>query len=297
MFEMSVFGKLLRTLGLATEAPELPSATAQPLSRFDRFAADNREAFALIGTLPEPEIVAEERRLAAEVTDILLSLKPFMVEGGSRLEIQEHVLQQLDSRQLLPALVGYKGYPAAVPVSVNAQLISCLPSEKLLPASALVKVEVVVSSRKGYGAQSWTFATPGASTEQLRLLSAAKDALEQGLRQVRGGESLGAIGGAIQEVLDTQGFSAVVEYCGYGMGRQRIQAPQVLGYRVAGRSEPMVAGQVLNVQVLAKAGTPHVRVMPNGWNVVAHDRCDGVVVSAMVRVTEGGAERLSRFVD
>ncbi|QNH75904.1 M24 family metallopeptidase [Pseudomonas protegens] len=294
---MSVFGKLLRTLGLAAEAPELPSATAQPLSRFDRFAAANREAFALIGTLPEPEIVAEERRLAAEVTDILLSLKPFMVEGVSRLEIQEHVLQQLDSRQLLPALVGYKGYPAAVPVSVNAELISCLPSEKLLPASALVKVEVVVSSHKGYGAQSWTFATPGASAEQLRLLSCAKDALEQGLQQVRSGEPLGAIGGAIQDVLDVQGFSAVAEYCGYGMGRQRIQAPQVLGYRVKDNSELMVAGQVLNIQVLAKAGSAHVRVMPNGWNVVAGDRCDGVVVSAMVRVTEEGVERFSRFVD
>ncbi|NBF08777.1 M24 family metallopeptidase [Pseudomonas sp. Fl4BN1] len=294
---MSVFGKLLRALGLAAETPELPSVTVPPLSRFDRFAADNREAFALIGALPEQDIVAEERRLAGEVTDILLALKPLIVEGGSRLEIQEHVLQQLDSRQLLPALVGYKGYPAAVPVSVNAQLISCLPSEELLPASALVKVEVIVSSRKGYGAQSWTFATPGASEEQLRLLSCAKDALGQGLRQVRGGESLGAIGCAIQEVLDAQGFSAVIEYCGYGMGRQRIQAPQVLGYRVAGHCEPMVAGQVLNVQVLAKAGTPHVRVMSNGWNVVAHDRCDGVVLSAMVRVTEEGAERLSRFVD
>lgn len=294
---MSVFGKLLRALGLAAETPVLPSVTVPPLSRFDRFAADNREAFALIGALPEQDIVAEERRLAGEVTDILLALKPLIVEGVSRLEIQEHVLQQLDSRQLLPALVGYKGYPAAVPVSVNAQLISCLPSEELLPASALVKVEVIVSSRKGYGAQSWTFATPGASAEQLRLLSCAKDALGQGLRQVRGGESLGAIGCAIQEVLDAQGFSAVIEYCGYGMGRQRIQAPQVLGYRVTGHCEPMVAGQVLNVQVLAKAGTPHVRVMSNGWNVVAHDRCDGVVLSAMVRVTEEGAERLSRFVD
>lgn len=295
---MSLFSKVLRTLGLAGTTPESPGAVVSPpLTRFDRFAADNRQAFEQIGALPEEQIVAEERRLAAEVTEILRSLKPLIGEGVSRLEIQEHVLQQLDSRDLLPALVGYKGYPAAVPVSVNAELISVPPSEKLLPASALVKVEVMASSRKGYGAQSWTFATPDASAEQLRLLACAKQALEQGLRQVRAGAPVGDIGAAIQDVLDTQGFSAVAEYCGYGMGRQRIQEPQVLGYRAAGNSAPMVAGQVLNIQVLAKAGSRAIRIRADGWSVLAQDRGDGVVLSAMIRVTEDGAERLSRFVD
>lgn len=122
---MSLFSKVLRTLGLARTALESPGAVVSPpLTRFDRFAADNRQAFEQIGALPEEQIVAEERRLAAEVTEILRSLKPLIGEGVSRLEIQEHVLQQLDSRDLLPALVGYKGYPAAVPVSVNAELIS-----------------------------------------------------------------------------------------------------------------------------------------------------------------------------
>lgn len=295
---MSLFSKVLRTLGLAGTTSKSPEAVVVPsLTRFDRFAADNRQAFELIGTLPDEQIVAEERRLAAQVTEILLSLKPLIGEGVSRLEIQEHVLQQLHSRDLLPALVGYKGYPAAVPVSVNAELIGTLPSEKLLPASALVKVEVVASSRRGYGAQSWTFATADASAEQLRLLACAKEALEQGLRQVRAGAPLGNIGAAIQDVLYTQGFSAVAEYCGYGMGRQRIQEPQVLGYRVAGDSAPMVTGQVLNVQVLAKAGNRAIRIRADGWSVLAQDRGDGVVLSSMIRVAEDGAERLSRFVD
>ena len=294
---MSFFSKLRGSLGLDSKAQTLPSVAPEPLSRFDRFAADNREAFQMIGAAEEADIVLEERRLAVEVTDILASLKPLICEGVSRLEIQEHVLQQLESRALLPALVGYKGYPAAVPVSVNHELIGVVPSPKLLPASALVKVEVIASSRQGYGAQSWTFATAAATAEQLRLLACAREALEQGLRQVRGGTPVGAIGSAIQDVLDGQGFSAVVEFCGYGMGRQRIQAPQVLSYRVAGPSAPMVAGQVLNVQVLAKAGTREVRVMSDGWSVVARDRGDGVTLSAMVLVTEDGAQRLSRFVD
>ncbi len=292
---MSWLNKLCSALGLGSghAAPEPVGA----LASHERLAEGNRRAFERIGRLPEIEIVAEERRLAVQVTQILQSLKPLIREGISGLELQEQALQQMHERQLLPALVGFQGYPAAVPVSVNAQLISCPPTDKPLPASALVKVEIVVSSDKGYGVQSWTFATAGATAEQRRLLAGARLALEQGLGQVCAGTPVNAIGAAIQKVLDAQGLSAVAEYCGYAMGRQRIQPPQVLGYRVDGPSEPMRVGQVLNVQVLAKAGTSKIRVLCGGWRVLAQDGNDGVVLSAMVRVTEEGMERLSGLPD
>lgn len=252
-----------------------------------------------ITQLDSATILAEEARLAPLASDLLLQVKPMIREGGSGAAIQDYVLKQFERYGWLPMLVGYKGYTAAVPVSVNNQVGNALPTDTPFPTAALVKVELIAASAQAHVAQVWTFATPNATEQQRQLLATARSALRSGVDQVRAGERLFNVGQAIQQVLDANQAVAIHELAGYAMGQARVQKPQVLGYKGNVNDDtPMQPGQVLNVYVIAKAGAFGVRYQPpDFWTVLTQDGADSVMLSAMVEVTVDGHRLLSRLVD
>lgn len=199
-------------------------------SSLKSYAEANRARAVGIAQLDRSAILAEEARLAPLASDLLLKVKPMIREGGSGVAIQNYVLTQFERYGWLPMLVGYHGYTAAVPVSVNSQVGNALPTNTPFPNAALVKVELVAASAQAHVAQVWTFATPNATEQQRHLLAAARSALHSGIDQVRAGERLLNVGQAIQEVLDANQAVAIHELAGYAMGQSRIQKPQVLGY-------------------------------------------------------------------
>lgn len=210
----------LNLLGLLPLLCCLPSHAEQSL--VDQYADGNRTLAAHIATLPDEQILAEERRLAPEATELLRSLKPLIHEGSNGLAIQGQLLTQFKGKGWRPMLVDYNGFPAAIAVSVNDGVLNGFPNEAPFPKAALVTVELVAASTKAHVAQAWTFATPEASEEQKTLLEAARRALRSGIEQVRDGAPIEAIGEAIQRILDDYQVQPIAEYCGYAMGQQRI---------------------------------------------------------------------------
>lgn len=268
-------------------------------SSLESYAEANRSRAVGITQLDSSTILAEETRLAPLASDLLLKVKPMIREGGSGAAIQRYVLTQFERYGWLPMLVGYKGYTAAVPVSVNSQVGNAPPTNTPFPNAALVKVELVAASAQAHVAQVWTFATANATEQQRQLLATARSALRSGIDQVRGGEPLFNVGQAIQEVLDANQAVAIHELAGYAMGQSRVQEPQVLGYKgYTNDNTLMQPGQVLNVYVIAKAGAFGVRFQPpDFWTVHTQDDADSVMLSAMVEVTVDGHRLLSRLVD
>ncbi|WP_017906774.1 M24 family metallopeptidase [Pseudomonas asplenii] len=273
---------------------------AQP--SLEHYEAGNRAFGQGIAELDDGTILEEERRLAPLASELLLGVKPMIRQGGNGMAIQAYLLGQFKQNGWQPMLVGYHGYPSAVPVSVNNQVANAQPTETAFPEAALVKVELVAASSRAHVAQAWTFATPNATEQQRRLLAAARSALQAGISRVRAGERVASIGEGIQEVLDANRMVAVHELAGYGMGAIRVQKPQVLGYKgvkgIAPSGDLMQVGQVLNVYVIAKDGAFGVRYAPpDFWTLLTTDGADSVMLSAMVEVTADGHRVLGRLLD
>lgn len=170
-------------------------------SKYDRYAAGNRELGARISQLDSEVILAEETRIAPLASDMLLKVKPMIRRGDSGVAIQEFLLKQFSQYGWRPMLVGYKGYPEAVSVSVNHQVANAPPTDAPFPDAALVKVELVAASPQAHVAQAWTFATPNATEQQQQLLMTARRALRKGIAQIRAGERLSKVGAAFSRSL------------------------------------------------------------------------------------------------
>ncbi|WLH82924.1 M24 family metallopeptidase [Pseudomonas sp. FP2338] len=265
------------------------------LARYTDAIGDRSRA---IAQLDDATILAEEAKLAPIASDLLLQVAPLIRKGGTGTAVQGFLLDQYAQHGWLPMMFGFRGYPAAVAVSVNNQVSAAPPNDVPFPDAALVKVELIAASAQAHVAQVWTFATPNATPAQRQLLATARRALANGVAHVQGGQRLANVGAAIQQELDAGQAVAVREFAGYAMGQARIQKPQVLGYKVEGDSPLMQPGQVLNVYVIAKAGTVGVRYQPpDFWSLLSSDGADGVMLSAMVEVTADGRRLLSRMLD
>lgn len=289
--------RLFNALHALTGRPRVPSKG--PL--WDRYAAGNERLAKSIARRSAAERLKDQREQAPEASRLLRSLAPLIIQGANGLEIQEHLLNAYLERGWRPMLVGYCGYPAAVPVSVNYGVGGVIPTDKPIPEAALVKVELIAGTPVSHLAQTWTFAGRNATPLQLFMLDKARLALRKGIEPVRHGARIDTIGDAISKVLDENDLFPIRELCGYTMGAQRVEAPQILGYGLRGIPSPgtcMEAGQVLNIQVLAQRAQVRTRLRgEEGFQYYTGDRGDAVVLSAMVEVTETGHRLLTEFVD
>jgi methionyl aminopeptidase len=194
-------------------------------------------------------------------------------------------------------MLGYHGFPAPAAISVNDEIVHGLPSSRVLAPADLVKVEFGVVSGMAFAAQSWTFAAGPATPSDEILLAVGRRALEAAASIVSPGHRLGDIGAAIQGVVEGAGLSVVRAFVGYGMGKSRIQAPQISGVGNPGRGARLRPGMILNLHVIIKHGSPHVRIAENRWTAFAEDGRRGALFTSMIEVTSDGHTALTRFLE
>jgi methionyl aminopeptidase len=122
----------------------------------------------------------------------------------------------------------------------------------------------------------------------------AEQALYQGIAQVKAGNCLLDIAGAIEDYVKTNGYSVVEDYTGHGVGRNLHEEPAVFNFRT--NQLPNVRlrpGMTLAIEPIVNAGTKHTRVLIDRWTVVTLDNALSAQFEHTVLVTEGGCEILT----
>jgi methionyl aminopeptidase len=243
------------------------------------------------------QILAESRRLGPLLAEILRAGGRRALPGATSQEVADALVEACLRRGLEPAMLGYHSFPAAAAVSVNEEIVHGIPSSRVLHAGDLVKVEFGVVSGRAFGAASWTFPVERATAADEVLLETGPRALRAAIAAVSPAHRLGDVGAAIQGVVEDAGLSVVRAFVGHGMGKSRIQAPQVAGVGSPGKGQRLKPGWVLNIQVILKHGSPGVEITDNRWTARAEDGRRGAIFTAMVEVTSKGHIELTRFVE
>jgi methionyl aminopeptidase len=115
----------------------------------------------------------------------------------------------------------------------------------------------------------------------------------RGIRAVQPGATLGDIGHAIQQFVESQGYSVVREYCGHGIGREFHEDPQVLHYGKPGEGLMLLPGMCFTIEPMVNVGKRFIKLQPDGWTVVTKDRSLSAQWEHTILVTEDGHEVLT----
>jgi methionyl aminopeptidase len=144
-----------------------------------------------------------------------------------------------------------------------------------------------------HGDGAITVGVGGISPKAQELLSVTEAALMVGIRAARNGAHLGDVSSAIQNYVETRGFSVVREYSGHGVGRDLHEDPSVPNFGSPGEGPLLRKGMTLAVEPMVTAGDWRTRVAENRWTVLTADGSLSAHFEHTIAISQGEAEVLT----
>ncbi len=245
----------------------------------------------VIKTKNEIATLREAGRIVAETLEALREkAKP----GVSTAELDAIAYQIITKRNAVPSFKGYHGFPASICASINSEVVHGIPSKKrILKEGDIISLDVGATYKGFVGDAAVTVGVGAVSDTAKRLMETTQGALMAGIAQVRTGNHLEDISGAVQDYAESRGFSVVRQYVGHGVGRAMHEEPQIPNYRQGKRGPVLKPGMTLAIEPMVNEGVWETRTLNDDWTVVTEDGKLSAHFEHSVAVTEGEPEILT----
>lgn len=223
----------------------------------------------IVKSKKEVEKIARACRIVGE---ILNDLKSHIAADVTTADIEEYVTEQIKKRKAVSAFKGYRGYPASTCTSVNDQVVHGIPSRLVkLKNGDIISIDLGVILEGFYGDAAMTYPVGDVGFEARKLMSVTEEALNIGIRQAVVGNRVSDISAAIQQHVESNGFSVVRAFVGHGIGRSLHEDPQIPNFGEAGRGPRLKEGMTLAIEPMVNAGGADVNILDDGWTAVTSD--------------------------
>ncbi|MBY0469666.1 type I methionyl aminopeptidase [bacterium] len=234
-------------------------------------------------------------RKAGQAVALLLDEMEKMVRPGiSTKELDKYAESRCKELGVIPVFKGYHGFPASVCISVNEQIVHGIPSsKKILKEGDIVGLDFGVSYEGWFGDSARTVPVGKINAVAQKLMDATKKSLHLGIEQCFEGNRVFDIGYAVQNYVESLGYSVVREFVGHGIGRALHEDPQVPNFGARGKGIPLKVGMVLAIEPMVNIGGPEVVVLDDGWTAVTKDKSLSAHFEHTVAITPAGPEILT----
>jgi methionyl aminopeptidase len=243
-------------------------------------------------TREEIELLRESNRLVGmTLGEVSMRIRP----GISTLELDKIAEDFIRSHGGVPGFLGYGGFPNALCISINDEVVHGVPSSRLVEEGDVVSVDCGVLKNGFHGDSAYTFAIGEVGEERKKLLQVTKECLYKGIEQAVDGMHVGDISYVVQQHSESNGFSVVRELVGHGVGRNLHEDPQVPNYGKRGQGPKLSVGMVIAIEPMINAGKRHVFQLNDGWTIKTRDHSPSAHFEHTVAITRGDADILSTF--
>jgi methionyl aminopeptidase len=234
--------------------------------------------------------IEKMRRSGHIVRQVLDELRKLVAPGVTTMDLEKAAAAKIKQLGAKPAFKGYYGYPCVLCTSVNEEIVHGIPSPKrVLKAGDIVSIDCGVVLDGYYGDAAITVAVgDSVSPERQKLMEVTEQSLYKAIEQVKLGNTISDIGGAVQEFVEANGFSVVREFVGHGIGTKLHEEPQVPNFRSRGAETRLREGMVLAIEPMVNCGRPEAKVLEDKWTAITADGSCSAHFEHCVAVTKNG---------
>ena len=248
--------------------------------------------------VPSHEILknAEQIEKIKESAKINIAVLDYVAEhikaGISTAEIDKWVYDITTKMGGVPAPLNFEGFPKSVCTSINNEVCHGIPSEDvIIKGGDIINVDVSTNLNGYFSDSSRMFCIGNVSEENRKLVEETKNAVYEGLKQVKPWGFLGDMGQAVNDYVKSKGYSVVREVGGHGIGLEFHEDPWVSYISKKGTEMLMVPGMIFTIEPMVNAGKPDIFVdEDNGWTIYTEDNSMSAQWEIQVLVTEDGYE-------
>lgn len=238
----------------------------------------------------ELEAMRTSCRMTAEV---LARVSDAVQPGVTTGELDALTRRLIEGMKAKPSFLGYHGYPAAICVSINDEVIHGIPGRRVVQPGDVVSLDVGVYYKGFHGDCATTVMVGVTDPDVIRLVETTKRALEAAIAAARPGGRLGDVSHTVESIAKASGCSVVREFVGHGVGRHLHEEPQVPNYGAPGRGPVLEPGMTLAIEPMVNLGRPEVVVLDDDWTVVTRDGKPSAHFEHTVAVLEERVEVLT----
>ena len=248
--------------------------------------------------VPSHEILknAEQIEKIKESAKINIAVLDYVAEhikaGISTAEIDKWVYDITTKMGGVPAPLNFEGFPKSVCTSINNEVCHGIPSEDVIIKDGdIINVDVSTNLNGYFSDSSRMFCIGNVSEENRKLVEETKNAVYEGLKQVKPWGFLGDMGQAVNDYVKSKGYSVVREVGGHGIGLEFHEDPWVSYISKKGTEMLMVPGMIFTIEPMVNAGKPDIFVdEDNDWTIYTEDNSMSAQWEIQVLVTEDGYE-------
>jgi methionyl aminopeptidase len=194
-----------------------------------------------------------------------------------------------------PAFKGYRGFPASLCISVNEAVVHGIPGNYVVKEGDVLSVDCGIVKNGFFGDSAYTFICGEVPKEVEALLAATKKSLYLGIEQAVAGNRVGDISNAVQNYVESLGYSVVRELVGHGVGRNLHEAPDVPNYGRKGTGPMLKEGMVIAIEPMINMGKRDVKEAKDGWTWITVDGKPSAHFEHTIVIRKEKAEILSTF--
>ena len=235
------------------------------------------------------------RQASSIVATVLREVMAMVEPGQTTGDLDAFAERRIREMGATPSFKGYHGFPASICASINNEVVHGIPSPKrVIHKGDLLKVDTGAYFEGYHGDSCVTICVGEVSDQAATLSKVAQESLMAGLAQIRSGNTLLDIAGAVEDRVHQGGFSVVEDYTGHGVGRNLHEEPSVFNFRTdVLPNVKLRPGMTLAVEPILNAGSKACRTLKDRWTVVTRDGSLSAQWEHTIVVTSDGCEILT----
>jgi methionyl aminopeptidase len=174
----------------------------------------------------------------------------------------------------------YRGFPAAICVSLNNEVTHGVPDDRSFHPGDLVSFDVACHKKDKWGTAYHADAALTTIVDQkeskspdqakkIKLLMVAQTALQKAIENIQPGiTTTQDIGNIIEEYVHSQNHYVIKEYGGHGIGHEMHESPFIPNYKIsAERSVVILENTAICVEPLVQIDNAEIKLSADNWTV------------------------------
>jgi len=246
----------------------------------------------LIKTKEEVELIRESSLLVGKtLAEVAKHIKP----GVKTIELDRIAEEFIRDNDAFPGFKGYSGFPNTLCISVNDQVVHGIPGDRVLVEGDMASIDCGVLKNGYWGDSAYSFSVGEINKEIELLMKRTKESLYSGIENAVAGKRIGDIGFAIQDYVESYGYSVVRDLVGHGLGSNLHEKPEVPNFGRRGSGMKLKEGMVIAVEPMINLGKKEVVQERDGWTIRTVDKKASAHFEHDILIKKGKSEILSTF--
>lgn len=234
----------------------------------------------------------EGGKILAEILhELAVSIKP-----GMRTEELNIKAEAAMSRfNVDPSFKGYHGFPASICTCINEEIVHGIPGKRELSDGDIISIDCGIIYKGMHTDSAVAVMIGNVDPAVKKFVKITQLALEKAIAAVKPGNYIGDIGFAIQNLIESHGYSIIREYTGHGVGVALHESPEIPNCGKKGKGPLLVPGMTLAIEPIIGMGKRFSDVLKDDWTAVTRDGLPACQIEHTLVVTSSGCEVLTKY--